>query len=528
MAECHPVGFQWVMEAKARGAKVIHVDPRFTRTRPWPTPTCRCARAPTSPSSAAIVNYILRTSKYFREYVVAYTNAATLVREDFQDSEDLDGLFSGYDAETGTYDPSTWAYEGHAHAAAAGRRPAARRHADDQSGEDGGSEATARRQGLGGARRAPASERTAPGTRSAAAPTSRTARSSGTRRCSTRAASSRSSSGTTPATPPRWSRRCAACRRSCSSRSARRSPPTAAGSGPPPGSTRSAGPTTRSASSTSAARRSSSCCWATWAAPAAASWRCAGTPASRAPPTSRPCSTSCPATCRCRRPASTRGSPTTSTASPARAEGLLGRGRGLPVSLLKAWWGDAATAENDLCFDYLPRITGDHGTYQTVLDMLDGKVEGYFLLGQNPAVGSAHGKLQRLGMAQLKWLVVRDLQPDRVGDLLEGRAGDRDRRDRDRGDRHRGLLLPGGVAHREVRHLHPDPADAAVAPQGGRPAGRLPQRAASSSTSWAAAARAAGRLDRPRPAAARPDLGLPGARADGEPGAEAVLQEING
>jgi formate dehydrogenase major subunit len=79
------------------------------------------------------------------------------------------------------------------------------------------------------------------------------------------------------------------------------------------------------------------------------------------------------------------------------------------VSLLKEYWGDAATQDNDFCFDYLPRINGDHGTYRTVMDMVDGKVFGYFLLGQNPAVGSAHGRLQRLGMANLDWLVVRDL-----------------------------------------------------------------------------------------------------------------------
>ncbi|MDQ1672369.1 MAG: formate dehydrogenase major subunit, partial [Frankiaceae bacterium] len=78
------------------------------------------------------------------------------------------------------------------------------------------------------------------------------------------------------------------------------------------------------------------------------------------------------------------------------------------ISLLKAWWGDAATAENDYCFDYIPRLTGDHGTYTTVMDQIDGKVSGYFLLGQNPAVGSANAKLQRLGLANLDWLVVRD------------------------------------------------------------------------------------------------------------------------
>ena len=57
----------------------------------------------------------------------------------------------------------------------------------------------------------------------------------------------------------------------------------------------------------------------------------------------------------------------------------------------------------------LPRLSGPHGTYQTVMGMLAGEVEGYFLLGQNPAIGSAHGRLQRLGMSHLKWLVVRDL-----------------------------------------------------------------------------------------------------------------------
>ncbi|HEX5144460.1 MAG TPA: molybdopterin dinucleotide binding domain-containing protein, partial [Mycobacterium sp.] len=79
------------------------------------------------------------------------------------------------------------------------------------------------------------------------------------------------------------------------------------------------------------------------------------------------------------------------------------------VSLLKAWWGDAATAENNWAYDYLPRLSGPHGTYQTVMSMLDDEVDGYFILGQNPAVGSAHGRMQRMGMAHLKWLVVRDL-----------------------------------------------------------------------------------------------------------------------
>jgi formate dehydrogenase major subunit len=79
------------------------------------------------------------------------------------------------------------------------------------------------------------------------------------------------------------------------------------------------------------------------------------------------------------------------------------------VSLLKAWWGDAATAENDFCYDYLPRLTGSHSTYETVVAQTQGICKGYFLFGQNPAVGSANARLQRLGLASLDWLVVRDL-----------------------------------------------------------------------------------------------------------------------
>ncbi|MGW2223125.1 molybdopterin dinucleotide binding domain-containing protein, partial [Nonomuraea sp. NPDC001684] len=79
------------------------------------------------------------------------------------------------------------------------------------------------------------------------------------------------------------------------------------------------------------------------------------------------------------------------------------------VSLLKAWWGPAATRDNDFRFDYLPRLTGSHSTYDTVLAQLDGTCKGYLLLGENPAVGSANSRMQRLGMAELDWLVVRDL-----------------------------------------------------------------------------------------------------------------------
>ena len=171
------------------------------------------------------------------------------------------------------------------------------------------------------------------------------------------------------------------------------------------------------------------------------------------------------------------------------------------VSLLKAWWGDAATAENDYCFDHLPRINGDHSAYQTILDMLDGKVKGYFLFGENPAVGSANGRLHRLALAKLDWLVVRDLVeiesatfwhdgPEiETGELRTGRH------------RHRGVLPAGRRPHREGRHLHQHPAPAAVAPQGRRAPGRLPLRPVVRLPPRPHHPGEAGRLDRsPRPA----------------------------
>ncbi len=90
-------------------------------------------------------------------------------------------------------------------------------------------------------------------------------------------------------------------------------------------------------------------------------------------------------------------------------KGFWANTRSYLVSLLKAWWGDAATAENDYCYDSLPRLTGSHSTYETVLAQIAGTCKGYFLFGQNPAVGSANARMQRLGMANLEWLVVRDM-----------------------------------------------------------------------------------------------------------------------
>jgi len=112
MAENHPVGFQWVMEAKLRGTPVIHVDPRFTRTSANATTHLPIRAGSDITFLGGLVNYILEHDRWFHEYVVSYTNAATIISEDFRDTEDLDGLFSGWDPERGAYDEKSWRYEG--------------------------------------------------------------------------------------------------------------------------------------------------------------------------------------------------------------------------------------------------------------------------------------------------------------------------------------------------------------------------------------------------------------------------------
>jgi formate dehydrogenase major subunit len=116
MAECHPVAFRWPMKAKENGAKLIHVDPRFTRT------SAMCdIHAPIRAGTdivflGGLINYVINSERwnsdpFFMEYVLNFTNAATLVAPDYQDPEDLEGLFSGFDQKNRRYDVKTWAYQ---------------------------------------------------------------------------------------------------------------------------------------------------------------------------------------------------------------------------------------------------------------------------------------------------------------------------------------------------------------------------------------------------------------------------------
>jgi len=379
MAECHPVGFQWVMEAKARGATVIHIDPRFTRTSSVADLHVPLRAGSDIAFLGGIVNYILSTDKYFREYVVKYTNAATLVREDFHDVDELDGLFSGYDPETGTYDTSSWGYEIPAEEGADTRKSGAKARS---AGHDHGSRGATLEHG------------TVERDETLQHP-----------RCVFQVLKRHYARYTPEVVADICGVPAEAFLKVCEAVTANS------------GRER----TTAWVYSVGWTHHSVGVQYIRGAAIIQLLLGNMGRPGG--------------GILALRGHANIQGAtdiPTlfnilpgylpmpkagqhdalagylASISSP-QQKGFWTAADSYTVSLLKAWWGDAATRENDFGFGWLPRISGDHSTYQTVFDMVDGKVEGYFLLGENPAVGSAHGKLQRLGMAQLRWLVVRDL-----------------------------------------------------------------------------------------------------------------------
>ena len=107
-AEHHPIAFKWILRAKEKGATIVHVDPRFTRT------SARCdfhvpLRSGTDIAFlGGMIHFILENRKYFREYVGNYTNASFIVEKDYHFK---DGLFSGYDPKGRKYDKKSWAFE---------------------------------------------------------------------------------------------------------------------------------------------------------------------------------------------------------------------------------------------------------------------------------------------------------------------------------------------------------------------------------------------------------------------------------
>src|SRR6267142_881685 len=111
MAENHPVGFQWVMKAKERGAKFIHVDPRFTRTSAAADIHVPIRSGTNIAFFGGLINYAIQHNLYFRDYVVHYTNASFLIDPEFKTATDGNGLFTGFDAAKGAYDRTSWKYQ---------------------------------------------------------------------------------------------------------------------------------------------------------------------------------------------------------------------------------------------------------------------------------------------------------------------------------------------------------------------------------------------------------------------------------
>ena len=111
MAENHPVGFQWVMKAKERGAKLIHVDPRFTRTSAAADIHVPIRSGTNIVFFGGLIKYALDHNLYFKDYVTYYTNASFLIDPGFKTPTDLGGLFTGFDEAKRAYDRATWKYQ---------------------------------------------------------------------------------------------------------------------------------------------------------------------------------------------------------------------------------------------------------------------------------------------------------------------------------------------------------------------------------------------------------------------------------
>ena len=110
-AENHPCGFKWAMEAKRnRNAKLISVDPRFTRTSATADLFLQIRAGTDIAFLGGLIRYAIENNRYAKEYLINYTNAAFIVKEGFKLPED--GLYSGFDAAAGTYaDKTTWNYQ---------------------------------------------------------------------------------------------------------------------------------------------------------------------------------------------------------------------------------------------------------------------------------------------------------------------------------------------------------------------------------------------------------------------------------
>ncbi len=363
------------MKAKERGAKLIHVDPRYSRTSAVSDLHVPIRAGSDIAFLGGLIHHVLETKGYFEEYVVRYTNASTILREDFQDTEDLAGVFSGFDPETGTYDPSSWMYEGGGVSSAAGQREHATQAFSENTGAGMNEGAIRRDETLQDPR------------------------------CVFQVLR-RHFSRYTPAmvhdicgiTPEAFAE------------------------------------VAEALVANSGRDRTTALCYAvgwTQHSTGVQIIRTAAILQLLLGNIGRPGG----GIMAMRGHASIQGSSDIPTLydllpgylhSPRAREGELtlasyiesgGASRGwwshfdlYITSLLKAWFGPAATEENDYGFGSLPKITGNHAHYPTMMRAVDGGLDGMFVMGQNPAVGSQNGGLMRRALRNMRWLVVRDLR----------------------------------------------------------------------------------------------------------------------
>jgi formate dehydrogenase major subunit len=379
MAENHPVGFQWVMEARERGAQVIHVDPRFTRTSAMATKWVGIRAGSDIAFLGGIANYILENGLYFEEYVKHYTNAPVIIDEGFADTEELGGFFSGWDPEKGEYDPTTWQYAGMQAHGAAGQREQGFDTSGEQSGHGGHG---------GGLRHGEPPEED---------PTLQHPR------CVFQLLKQHFRRYT----PELVAETCG-----CSAEDFLA--------------------VAKALTDNSGRERTSSFCYAvgwTQHTVGVQNIRTAAIIQQLLGNMGRPGG----GIIALRGHASIQGStdiPTLYNILPGylpmphtehyggfdefvkentSPTGWWGHFDAYWVSLMKAYFGESATADNDWLFKRLPRVDDDNSVYWTTLQMLDGKVKGYLIAGENPAVGNSNSRAHRLALAKLDWLVVRDV-----------------------------------------------------------------------------------------------------------------------
>jgi len=109
-ASNHPISMKWIMRAKRRGARLLVVDPRFTKTALNADVYSPLRSGTDIAFLGGMIRYIIANDLHHRDYVAHYTNASFLVNPDFRGPGELDGLFSGYDEKARTYDRNTWTY----------------------------------------------------------------------------------------------------------------------------------------------------------------------------------------------------------------------------------------------------------------------------------------------------------------------------------------------------------------------------------------------------------------------------------